>query len=126
MLSRLPISNIVTCKHDLHFAFSPEVEASATKNTTRFKDRLAEKRVDLTELPTIAVSAETGPTDNALTIEHLDGEILRLGVHIADIASYITADDRLDREAKKRGTAVYLGEKYNSALTRSYPRYLRF
>ena len=102
--------DIVTCKHDLHLAFSPEVEASATKITTRFKDRLAEKRVDLTELPTISVSAETGPTDNALTIEHLDGEILRLGVHIADIASYITADDRLDREAKKRGTAVYLGE----------------
>jgi ribonuclease R len=102
--------DIVTCKHDLHLTFSPEVEASAAKITTGFKDRLAEKRIDLTQLPTIAVSAETGPTDNALTIEHLDGEILRLGVHIADIASYIAADDRLDREAKKRGTAVYLGE----------------
>ncbi len=102
--------DIVTCKHDLHLTFGPEVEASAAKITTGFKDRLAEKRIDLTQLPTIAVSAETGPTDNALTIEHLDGEILRLGVHIADIASYIAADDRLDREAKKRGTAVYLGE----------------
>ena len=102
--------DIVTCKHDLHLTFSPEVETSAAKISKGFKDLLAEKRIDLTELPTIAVSAETGPTDNALTIENLDGEILRLGIHIADIASYVVADDRLDREAKKRGTAVYLGE----------------
>lgn len=102
--------DIVTCKHDLHLTFSPEIAAAAAKIAHGFKDRLADKRVDLTELPTISVSAETGPIDNALTLEHLDGNIVRLGVHIADVASYIIADDRLDREAKKRSTAVYLGD----------------
>ena len=39
------------------------------------------------------------------------GEIWRLGVHIADLASYIVADDRTrSRGPRKRGTAVYLGE----------------
>jgi ribonuclease R len=102
--------DIVTCKHDLHQTFSPAVEAAAQKIATGMKDPIADKRVNLTALPTIAVSELTGPVDSALTIERLEGEIWRLGVHIADVASYIIADDRLDRDARKRGTAVYLGE----------------
>jgi ribonuclease R len=102
--------DIVTCKHDLHQTFLPAVVAAAANVTKGFKDPIAQKRLDLTQLPTIAISQQLGSIDNALTIEHLDGDIWRLGVHIADIASYITADDRLDREARKRGTAVYLGE----------------
>jgi ribonuclease R len=102
--------DIVTCKHDLHQTFSPAVEAAAAKITKGVKDPVADKRVDLRHLPTIAVSTQPGTIDSALTIEQLEGEIWRLGVHIADIATYLGADDRLDREAKKRGTAVYLGE----------------
>ncbi len=102
--------DIVTCKHDLHQTFLPAVEAAAEKITDGMKDVIADKRLDLTQLPTIAVSELAGPIDSALTIEHLDDEVWRLGVHIADVASYIAADDRLDREARKRGTAVYLGE----------------
>jgi ribonuclease R len=102
--------DIVTCKHDLHQTFTAAVETAAANIARGFKDPLADKRIDLTQLPTIAVSSQSAPSDSALTIERLDGEIWRLGVHIADIASYITADDRLDREARKRGTAVYLGE----------------
>jgi ribonuclease R len=102
--------DIVTCKHDLHRRFAPEVESAAAKIAKGFKDPIASKRLDLTHLTTIAVSEQSGPIDSALTIEHLDGDIWRLGVHIADIASYIAADDRLDREARKRGIAVFLGE----------------
>ena len=102
--------DIVTCKHDLHQTFAPAVTAAAAKIAKGLKDPIAGKRVNLTQLPTIAVSEHSQPIDSALTIEHLDGEIWRLGVHIADIASYIAADDRLDREARKRGTSVYLGE----------------
>jgi ribonuclease R len=102
--------DIVTCKHDLHQTFSPAVEAAAAKIAKGLKDPLADKRLDLTLLPTIAVSEQVGATDSALTIERLEGNIWRLGVHIADVASYIAADDRIDRDARKRGTAVYLGE----------------
>jgi ribonuclease R len=102
--------DIVTCKHDLHLTFSPEVEAAAAKIDKDLKDPIADKRVDLTHLPTIGVSEQVQPLDSVLTIEPLEGEMLRLGIHIADLASYISADDRIDREAKKRGTAVYLGE----------------
>ncbi len=102
--------DIVTCKHDLHLTFPAAVEAAAAKIARELKDPIADKRVDLTHLPTIGVSEQVQPLDTVLTIEHIDGDMLRLGIHIADVASYITADDRIDREAKKRGTAVYLGE----------------
>jgi ribonuclease R len=102
--------DIVTCKHDLHQTFLPAVAAAADQIGTRMKDPLADKRIDLTNLPTIAVSELIEPVDSALTIERLEGDIWRLGVHIADVASYIAADDRLDRDARRRGTAVYLGE----------------
>ncbi len=102
--------DIVTCKHDLHQTFLPEVEAAAAKIVKGMKDPIADKRVNLTHLPTIAVSELVEPIDSALTIERLEGEIWQLGVHVADVASYIVADDRLDRDARKRGTAVYLGE----------------
>jgi ribonuclease R len=108
--------DIVTCKHDLHLTFTPEVEAAAAKIATELKDPLAGKRLDLTQLPTIGVSEQVQPLDSALTIERLDGDLFRLGIHIADVASYIAADDRIDREAKKRGTAVYLGEHTISLL----------
>ena len=100
--------DIVTCKHDLHLTFPPLVEAAAAK--IRARDPIADKRVDLTNLPTIGVSESTSPIDSALTIEHLGEDLLRLGIHVADVASYIMTDDRLDREAKKRGTSVYLSE----------------
>jgi ribonuclease R len=102
--------DIVTCKHDLHQTFHRAVVAAAEKLAVGLKDPIEDKRVDFTQLPTIAISEQSAPIDNALTIECLEGNIWRLGVHIADVASYIVADDRIDRDARKRGTAVYLGE----------------
>ena len=42
---------------------------------------------------------------------HIKGEVdgkIEVGVHIADVAHFIKANSLVDREAKKRGTAVYL------------------
>lgn len=42
---------------------------------------------------------------------HIKGEVdgkIEIGIHIADVAHFIKANSLVDREAKKRGTAVYL------------------
>jgi ribonuclease R len=102
--------DIVSCKHDLRLSFSPEVLAAASSLPTSLPTTLSEARIDLTHLTTIAVSEPNTPVDSSLTLELGEDGNYRLGIHIADVASYVELDDRLDREAKKRGTSVYLGD----------------
>jgi protein SSD1 len=50
----------------------------------------------------------TNELDNAIHIKtEVDGKI-EIGIHIADVSHFIKANSLVDREAKKRGTAVYL------------------
>lgn len=50
----------------------------------------------------------TGDLDDALHIKQLEGDLVEVGVHVTDIAHFVKANSLVDREAKKRGTAVYL------------------
>lgn len=45
--------------------------------------------------------------DDALHVKEVDGKV-EVGIHIADVAHFIKANSLVDREAKKRGTAVFL------------------
>jgi ribonuclease R len=72
--------------------------------------KVAKGRQDLTELLTFAVGEADQFWENAFSLTTNEDGTWQVGVHIADVASYITADDRLDREARKRGTAVYVGD----------------
>jgi ribonuclease R len=49
--------------------------------------------------------------DDAINVERLPGGGWNLGVHIADVASYVTPGSQLDREALKRGNSVYLPDR---------------
>lgn len=46
--------------------------------------------------------------DDALHIKELPDGNFEVGVHVSDVAHFIKANSLVDREAKKRGTAVYL------------------
>jgi len=52
-------------------------------------------------------SDETKDRDDALSIS-FDGGVYHLGVHIADVAAYVSPNSLLDREAMERGTSIYL------------------
>jgi len=49
--------------------------------------------------------------DDAINVEKIDGQGWQLGVHIADVAAYVTPGTALDREARKRGNSVYLPDR---------------
>jgi ribonuclease R len=102
--------DIVSCKHDLRLTFPPEVLAHAEKllATPTLPDTLTNHRVDLTDVHTIAIKHGDEPIDCAASAFTTPEGTLRAIVHIADAASYVTADDRLDREARKRVSSVYL------------------
>ena len=46
--------------------------------------------------------------DDALHVKGVENGIIEVGVHVADAAHFIKSNSLVDREAKKRGTGVYL------------------
>ena len=46
--------------------------------------------------------------DDAIHIKQLGGGKTEIGIHVTDIAHFIKSNSLVDREAKKRGTGVYL------------------
>src|SRR5205814_9813274 len=46
--------------------------------------------------------------DDALSYELLEGGEVRIGIHIADVSTYVKAATALDREAQRRGNSTYL------------------
>lgn len=68
-------------------------------------------RVDLTHLATLTIDGQsTLDFDDALSVEPRDGHVL-VGIHISDVAQSIKKDDPLDREARRRGSSVYMPDQ---------------
>ena len=71
----------------------------------------ASSRVDLSRLEVFAVDNEsTYEIDDGISIEKIEGddEFVRVYIHVADPTRFIAFDSPLDREARKRGTTLYL------------------
>ncbi|XHX80275.1 MAG: ribonuclease R family protein [Stenomitos frigidus ULC029] len=107
--------DIVCCKHYLSRTFADAVEAAAAAIPTKLGKTDLKGRVDLRGLTTVTIKADssqanTDSLDDALTLEQTDTGHWRLGVHIADVSHYVEPDSPIDREARKRGTSVYLGD----------------
>lgn len=49
--------------------------------------------------------------DDAISIKDLGNNTFEIGVHIADVSHYVTEGSALNKEARKRGTSVYLVDR---------------
>ena len=73
------------------------------------EDDMQHLRRDLTHLHIYTIDdISTTEIDDGLSIETLADGGKRIWIHIADPTRWLTPDSPLDRDAKKRGTSVYL------------------
>lgn len=107
-------TDIVCCKHDLPRNFSKSALAEAAALTPTLDETVIQNRQDYRDLLTISLE-ETSAKDektpfveNALTLQKDEGGNWRLGIHIADVAHYVSRYSALDAGARQRGTAVFL------------------
>ena len=69
-------------------------------------------RIDLTALATITIDdADTQDRDDALSLERLDTEKYRLGIHITDAGALIPQDSVLDEVANLRMASLYIPDR---------------
>lgn len=106
---------------NLRDAFPTEVLAEADLLPPEVTPEERRGRLDLTGETVFTIDdADARDLDDAISLADSgrdDGRdpqrvgVWRLGVHIADVAHYVVPNSALDREARERGTSVYLSDR---------------
>lgn len=70
------------------------------------------QRVDLRNEEIFTIDGEDAKDlDDAVNVKKNDDGTYTLGVHIADVSYYVKSGSKLDREAIKRGTSIYMMDR---------------
>ena len=96
-------------KYELDPGFPAEVEKQLEDipDTVQPDDRKG--RLDCRDIFTFTIDPDDAKDfDDALSLEELDDDCVRIGIHIADVSGYVKPDTPLDKEAQKRGNSTYL------------------
>lgn len=93
----------------LPMEFPEEVLEEAREQASLFDENKKGQRRDLTKDTIVTIDpADARDFDDAISLTRDEKGHWRLGVHIADVAHFVKEGSALDREAKRRGTSVYL------------------
>jgi ribonuclease R len=91
--------------------FPDDVLEDARQQAEAF-DESTGNRLDLTGNTTITIDpVDARDFDDAVSLTRLTNGHWKLGVHIADVAHFVRVRSPLDREARERGTSVYLPDR---------------
>lgn len=89
--------------------FFEDALEEAREITQKFDESARTGRRDFTAETIVTIDPpDAHDFDDAVHVHRLDGGKWQLGVHIADVAAFVRPSRPLDREARKRGTSVYL------------------
>jgi ribonuclease R len=98
----------VAFEYHLPTEFPPEVLREAQACSSNIPQTEINRRRDLRSLLCVTIDPEDAKDfDDAISLEPLPDDHVRIGVHIADVSYYVTRGSELDKEALKRGTSVY-------------------
>ena len=98
--------------YGLPYSFEPEVENEANNISLELDPKEISKRRDLRKIKTFTIDPfDAKDFDDALSIQKIDNEFYEIGIHIADVTHYVRPGSKLEEEAQKRATSVYLVDR---------------
>lgn len=102
----------ILAEFDLPYRFSEEVESAADSISEKIGREQLKGREDFRKTFTFTIDpADAKDFDDALSFKRLDNGNYEVGVHIADVSHYVRPGTPVDREARERGTSVYLVDR---------------
>ncbi|MBL9125234.1 MAG: ribonuclease R [Planctomycetaceae bacterium] len=92
--------------------FAEDALEEARLEAEHFDEKIAGQRVDLTGETVITIDPiDARDFDDAISLERIEKNHWRLGVHIADVSHFVRPQTALDREAHNRATSTYLPDR---------------
>ena len=102
----------ILAEFGLPYRFEPELEKAAEKISDKIKVKDIKERRDFRDTFTFTIDPEDAKDfDDALSFKPLENGNFEVGVHIADVSHYVTPGSDIDKEARDRGTSVYLADR---------------
>lgn len=92
--------------------FPEDVEKEANLISKEISEDEIKKRRDMRNIFTITIDPHDAKDfDDAISIEYLENEKIEVGIHIADVSYFVRPNTKINEEATKRGTSIYLVDR---------------
>lgn len=102
----------ILTEFNLPYRFEKDVENAADKIPEEITDKDLKNRKDYREVFTFTIDpADAKDFDDAISFRKLSDGNFEVGVHIADVSWYVKPGSAVDKEARERGTSVYLVDR---------------
>ncbi len=102
----------ILAEFNLPYRFEKEVEDAADAISDRIGPQELKGRRDFRDELTFTIDPlDAKDYDDALSFRKLDNGNYEIGVHIADVSYYVKPGSPVDKEARDRGTSVYLVDR---------------
>lgn len=88
------------------------IKEAINVSSEEIREEEIKRRRDLRNLNIITIDGEDAKDlDDAVYVEKIDDDKYKLGVYIADVTHYVKEDRKVDKEALKRATSIYLSDR---------------
>ncbi|MBK9190590.1 MAG: ribonuclease R [Crocinitomicaceae bacterium] len=102
----------ILISNGIKFSFPDEVMEEANGISVSLPESEISTRRDFRSILTFTIDpVDAKDFDDAISFEFLENGNYSIGVHIADVAHYVTENSALDKEALIRGNSVYLVDR---------------
>lgn len=104
--------NSIMYEYNLPIDFPDEVKLESDSISYLIEEEEVSKRKDMRNITTFTIDPDTAKDfDDALSVNIINDNKIEVGIHIADVSHYVKKGTKIDKEAFKRATSVYLVDR---------------